>query len=811
MQSTITSTTAATASTFTPPPLTTTATTEYERVEETLKAFDGLEERVPAKLHDEAPPERVYSLGGVLSRKSSCLVSLFIILAHALFLWGQIEPLWSLGYCYGVNATITPEGSLWEVLGCNTTDSVVVQQRVIIENFTYYSSIQGLWIEPMVVTRFSAVVLFLFSAIWPHLKLFLLHLYYYLPVADLRRRAALYWLSACGYLSLADLIVSCFLFVILNPELKFDLGVIWNTVAPEVEKVILQFVNVSKLSQQAPAALVNALATGLDKLANAIFVNNDTALWDPLLAEACGKVYNMTCPVIYYPPKHFPLGIPQLLENCIRQRKPCNRCECVVNNLLYKNEDIPPAANDKVAAVLLAKAPVLAQKLSLQNISATDVEGEAYVSLDVTGYIALVAFAVAVFTSFSASIVVDEMEEQYVARQAGISDLQSALQQNQVADSMSRLLWFKAESWGCKIWLLVATVAMVCLVIAGIFTPVFMWEIAGVIPELLTLQSEPTTTYLSLAHFVKQVGNAGGGSAYLKVFMVLFGITVLGAPLLRGLCLAILGLFPLSPVWQFILAKTSNVLGAFLGWEPLFIFLVLIMIELPGLTSTIVKPSQCTIVKPSQCQQLLNSWPVEHLLSLLDLPAPDASSCFIMYFKLLPTFTLPGTSRAGLGGPHRAGLEQDSSEAEALCTKSGFWRTILWLSGMLCMLRVLTVLGSPPPPSVDHLRVWTAAGGPTYAMPSGIYSYRRPGLIKFKFFTQAGHGPAARPQAAQGRFNFTSKMITQSEALAPVESDGHTAARVTSGVSVIVQLDFNFNGAADHKLFPTRGRLWSEP
>ena len=57
--------------------------------------------------------------------------------------------------------------------------------------------------------RAAAVVLFIFSFAWPHVKLVLLHIFYYMPFRPGPRRNGLYWFAILGKWSLADVLVMC--------------------------------------------------------------------------------------------------------------------------------------------------------------------------------------------------------------------------------------------------------------------------------------------------------------------------------------------------------------------------------------------------------------------------------------------------------------------------------------------------------------------------------------------------------------------------------------------------------------------------
>lgn len=73
-------------------------------------------------------------------------------------------------------------------------------------------------------------MLFIFSFIWPHLKLFLLHLFFYLPLTPSFRRNGNYWLAFFGKWTLADVLVMSCLLGLLNIDASSSLLSFWEEV-----------------------------------------------------------------------------------------------------------------------------------------------------------------------------------------------------------------------------------------------------------------------------------------------------------------------------------------------------------------------------------------------------------------------------------------------------------------------------------------------------------------------------------------------------------------------------------------------------
>ena len=117
----------------------------------------------------------------------------------------------------------------------------------------------------------------------------------------------------------------------------------------------------------------------------------------------------------------------------------------------------------------------------------------------------------------------------------------------------------------------------------------FVYSIAGLFEEVITFQNEATETFYSVIDCVTAVND---GTGYGKTFVVFYGLFLLGMPMVRATILAVVSLIPMSPLWHVRLAHVSNNVGSFLGWEPFFICVLIVMAELPNLTKDTVS-SRC--------------------------------------------------------------------------------------------------------------------------------------------------------------------------------------------------------------------------
>ncbi|KAL1515143.1 hypothetical protein AB1Y20_004204 [Prymnesium parvum] len=100
---------------------------------------------------------------------------------------------------------------------------------------SYWFSISKMWMQDassnhtgFYPARPAAGALFGFSFVWPHLKLLLMHLAFYLPLTAHTRRNGNYWLAFWGKWSLADALVMCCLIGLFNLTIDMDLVDVWN-------------------------------------------------------------------------------------------------------------------------------------------------------------------------------------------------------------------------------------------------------------------------------------------------------------------------------------------------------------------------------------------------------------------------------------------------------------------------------------------------------------------------------------------------------------------------------------------------------
>ena len=100
----------------------------------------------------------------------------------------------------------------------------------------YFYSINHMWIleaeHGQHPGRPAAGLLFWWSFVWPHVKLLLLHLFFYLPVRQTVRRNVNYWLAFWGKWSLADVLVMAAVLALFDLDLNESIVDLWANAAP---------------------------------------------------------------------------------------------------------------------------------------------------------------------------------------------------------------------------------------------------------------------------------------------------------------------------------------------------------------------------------------------------------------------------------------------------------------------------------------------------------------------------------------------------------------------------------------------------
>ena len=120
------------------------------------------------------------------------LIPPLLITNHILFYHAQTKPMWNLAY--KTNVTISATASTLKSKAAADALNVphhydyVNKENKVVETFTYMDAIRKLWKgdglgDARTTSKVAAALLVIFSGIWPHLKLLLVHLCWFFPFA----------------------------------------------------------------------------------------------------------------------------------------------------------------------------------------------------------------------------------------------------------------------------------------------------------------------------------------------------------------------------------------------------------------------------------------------------------------------------------------------------------------------------------------------------------------------------------------------------------------------------------------------------
>ena len=166
------------------------------------------------------------------SWRISMFLSFLVLCIHSVFIYGQLSDLWKFEVAL-YTQDVTLNGTLLDVFDVdvtlNDTDTIF-----IIQNYSYIDTMTRLWkfgdkgtftwydfSAHASESRIAVILIALFSGVWPHTKLLLMHSLWYLKFNSGYRNKALYWLELFGKWSALDVFLVCYLVVLLHIE--FDL------------------------------------------------------------------------------------------------------------------------------------------------------------------------------------------------------------------------------------------------------------------------------------------------------------------------------------------------------------------------------------------------------------------------------------------------------------------------------------------------------------------------------------------------------------------------------------------------------------
>mmetsp|Transcript_11699 Transcript_11699/g.17918 ORF Transcript_11699/g.17918 Transcript_11699/m.17918 type:complete len:850 (+) Transcript_11699:140-2689(+) len=582
------------------------------------------------------------------------LIPPLLIFNHFIFYQAQTKPMWNLAYSTNVTITATAttlkSKAAFDTLNLPHEYTFKHNENKIVETFTYMDAIRKLWNgeglgDAQTLSKVAAALLIVFSGIWPHFKLILVHFCWFFPFSHSlllksnrnrsnasyvyddrsdkqcckpnegsnsiwcangythkthnRRSPFLRVLSTLGKWSLADVLVVCILIAVLHLDWKVNPHEIRSGVENELP-TILQYVK-----GRYPD------------------VNNNC---EQLLGYPCevGKAL-----VIHYPQ--------------------CFACKTLMSNA-YNHPDWTTSEGKDI-------------------MEGIDLGGGGYAQLRVMGMTGTYFFCAAAMMSILLSLLVDVFDEKDRKRvEDDLIDKKSEIEfilpgeegydiqrENETVSSPPSSSmhppWnaFHQRHHTTPSPLQFATnnpvlhppipspttnshllkYVIMCLlslislpfVCYAVTLPTMERLVYGGGPRLLheVVGMEWEQEY-SLITLVKTTGDAGGWDKFL---MLTFGMFVVVGPIIRAVCLTLhaclgipvallqdcierprhrttvrLALYYAASKVQKALRPTIDFLGAFCSWDVLTVALIMIQLEMPSITSTIKQDDKCQEADP---------------------------------------------------------------------------------------------------------------------------------------------------------------------------------------------------------------------
>mmetsp|Transcript_1214 Transcript_1214/g.2541 ORF Transcript_1214/g.2541 Transcript_1214/m.2541 type:complete len:748 (-) Transcript_1214:68-2311(-) len=546
-----------------------------------------------------ASTQRHYSLATdpASPRFAAALISILALLTHVLFAYGQIAPMWRLRLNAQIdvwaNATTTLSRRTFDAIGLNHTEHVLFDYNDDVSTFTYGFAIKQLWIAAGLpnkfMSRLAAVLLVLFSGVWPHLKLLLLHMTVRMPYGPDRcrnRTASLYWLSTFGKWTLADVFVVCALIGIVALNWTVDPMAVRDGISDELPTLVL----VAKSMYSTSEACTQML--GFDCTGDDIPFFHKTKCWT--CEAAVNEAYN-------HPDWARGAGR-QVLKGV--ETDGGGEVELSVAGM----RGIYPFCAAAIFSLLLGVlVDVLDHKARRRQASCQASSALSRRPL---------------WSSLAQDD--DDFDEDY-ALGPDAEDAAWLTPSNRARSSGNRrcvLLQQRgvpADTWCQSVtsWigygaLVVASLFSAFLVYLGCTVPTMEREVIGagpkVLEDVLGIAWERPYSLQSLV----AVSGAEGGTDYL--LMGTFAIFVLVGPILRSALCVINLLLPMTASCHEFFATLINVSGAFCAWEVFAIAVYMVDDLIPSVTNTIIHKPIC------------------------DELSPDTNSCLMIEFNILQSF-----------------------------------------------------------------------------------------------------------------------------------------------------------------------------
>jgi hypothetical protein len=176
------------------------------------------------------------------------LIPLGIVLTHGLFFYGQTRDMWSLISHYQADiqyeaTTMVTRVTLDALHLPHAHEYVLPATDHVLRTYTYVYAMKELWnaqhMPGLFLPRLAAAGLGLFSGLWPHLKLILLHISWFTSFSNFQRRQrTLASLSILGKWSLVDVLVVCVMVGVLHLSWDFTAAHVLGRIETHLPQVV---------------------------------------------------------------------------------------------------------------------------------------------------------------------------------------------------------------------------------------------------------------------------------------------------------------------------------------------------------------------------------------------------------------------------------------------------------------------------------------------------------------------------------------------------------------------------------------------
>lgn len=175
-------------------------------------------------------PQRALAFASTTPIIIKLLLPIAIIATQCCFYYGQTSDMWKIiqriNYSIHYDVVSTESKLAFDALQLPLHNTYSEDDVKDLRVYTYGLAIHELWKAnnmpgAFILSKIAAILLLLFSGIWPHLKLFMLLITWFIGNNPIRRQRILSSLSILGKWSFADVLVVCIMVGVLNISWTF--------------------------------------------------------------------------------------------------------------------------------------------------------------------------------------------------------------------------------------------------------------------------------------------------------------------------------------------------------------------------------------------------------------------------------------------------------------------------------------------------------------------------------------------------------------------------------------------------------------